>query len=192
MLREGYGRWIGFRADVMSGLTVAIVALPLSMAIAIASGVTPGPRTLHRGDRRLHRLVAGRQPVSDRRARRRIHRAGGVDRRTPGRRRRDPRHRDGRRVAGCRRLSSARHLYQIHSLSGDGGIYRRYRRHHLRQPAQGSARHHAAARSRAQCSQAAALAGAAGTTNFPAVAVALPASPSSSCFESCGRAGPAS
>src|SRR5215469_8639239 len=30
------------RADVMSGLTVAIVALPLSMAIAIASGVTPG------------------------------------------------------------------------------------------------------------------------------------------------------
>ena len=31
-----------FRADVAAGLTVAIVALPLSMAIAIASGVTPG------------------------------------------------------------------------------------------------------------------------------------------------------
>ena len=30
-----------FRADAVSGLTVAIVALPLSMAIAIASGVTP-------------------------------------------------------------------------------------------------------------------------------------------------------
>lgn len=29
------------RADVMAGLTVAIVARPLSMAIAIASGVTP-------------------------------------------------------------------------------------------------------------------------------------------------------
>jgi len=41
VLREGYGP-TDFRADVISGLTVAIVALPLSMAIAIASGVTPG------------------------------------------------------------------------------------------------------------------------------------------------------
>jgi len=41
VLREGYGL-ADLRADVMSGLTVAIVALPLSMAIAIASGVTPG------------------------------------------------------------------------------------------------------------------------------------------------------
>jgi SulP family sulfate permease len=41
VLREGYGL-ADFRADVVAGLTVAIVALPLSMAIAIASGVTPG------------------------------------------------------------------------------------------------------------------------------------------------------
>ena len=41
VLREGYGL-SDFRADVLSGLTVAIVALPLSMAIAIASGVTQG------------------------------------------------------------------------------------------------------------------------------------------------------
>src|SRR6185312_6712285 len=40
VLREGYGL-DSFRADIVSGLTVAIVALPLSMAIAIASGVTP-------------------------------------------------------------------------------------------------------------------------------------------------------
>jgi SulP family sulfate permease len=40
VLREGY-RLADFRADVIAGLTVAIVALPLSMAIAIASGVTP-------------------------------------------------------------------------------------------------------------------------------------------------------
>jgi sulfate permease, SulP family len=40
VLREGYG-FAAFRADVIAGLTVAIVALPLSMAIAIASGVTP-------------------------------------------------------------------------------------------------------------------------------------------------------
>jgi SulP family sulfate permease len=40
VLREGYGA-AAFRADVIAGLTVAIVALPLSMAIAIASGVPP-------------------------------------------------------------------------------------------------------------------------------------------------------
>jgi SulP family sulfate permease len=50
VLREGYGL-ADFRADVISGLTVAIVALPLSMAIAIASGVTP--------DRGLYTAVVG-------------------------------------------------------------------------------------------------------------------------------------
>lgn len=40
VLREGY-RLPQLRADALAGLTVAIVALPLSMAIAIASGVTP-------------------------------------------------------------------------------------------------------------------------------------------------------
>ena len=41
VLREGYGL-ADLRADALAGLTVAIVALPLSMAIAIASGVSPG------------------------------------------------------------------------------------------------------------------------------------------------------
>lgn len=40
VLREGYG-FAGLRADAIAGLTVAVVALPLSMAIAIASGTTP-------------------------------------------------------------------------------------------------------------------------------------------------------
>ena len=40
VLREGYG-FSDFRADFIAGLTVAIVALPLSMALAIASGTTP-------------------------------------------------------------------------------------------------------------------------------------------------------
>ena len=40
VLREGYGLK-QLRMDVVAGLTVAIVALPLSMAIAIASGATP-------------------------------------------------------------------------------------------------------------------------------------------------------
>lgn len=38
--QEGY-RFADFRADALAGLTVAIVALPLAMAIAIASGTTP-------------------------------------------------------------------------------------------------------------------------------------------------------
>jgi SulP family sulfate permease len=40
VLREGYGV-AQLRRDAVAGLTVAIVALPLSMAIAIASGATP-------------------------------------------------------------------------------------------------------------------------------------------------------
>lgn len=47
---EGYGL-ARLRADVLAGLTVAIVALPLSMAIAIASGVTP--------DRGLYTAIVG-------------------------------------------------------------------------------------------------------------------------------------
>src|SRR6059036_1246139 len=39
-LGEGYD-FAKFRKDMLAGLTVAIVALPLSMAIAVASGVTP-------------------------------------------------------------------------------------------------------------------------------------------------------
>ena len=38
--REGYGV-DGLKADLIAGLTVAVVALPLSMAIAIASGLGP-------------------------------------------------------------------------------------------------------------------------------------------------------
>jgi len=40
VLAEGYN--LGhFRKDMLAALTVAIVALPLSMAIAVASGVSP-------------------------------------------------------------------------------------------------------------------------------------------------------
>ena len=40
VLREGY-RFPDFKADAVAGITVAMVALPLSMAIAKASGTTP-------------------------------------------------------------------------------------------------------------------------------------------------------
>ncbi|NKN36558.1 SulP family inorganic anion transporter [Agrobacterium sp. a22-2] len=50
VFQEGYGL-SRLRADAIAGLTVAIVALPLSMAIAIASGVTP--------DRGLYTAIVG-------------------------------------------------------------------------------------------------------------------------------------
>jgi SulP family sulfate permease len=50
VLRESYGA-AALRADLIAGLTVAIVALPLSMAIAIASGAAP--------ERGLYTAVAG-------------------------------------------------------------------------------------------------------------------------------------
>ena len=40
VLRRGYGL-ADLRADLFAGLTVAVVALPLAMALAIASGTTP-------------------------------------------------------------------------------------------------------------------------------------------------------
>src|SRR5271170_2189832 len=50
VLIEGYS-FASFRKDVMAALTVAIVALPLSMAIAVASGVSP--------DRGLYTAIVG-------------------------------------------------------------------------------------------------------------------------------------
>ena len=55
VLREGYGLQ-HLRADAIAGMTVAIVALPLSMAIAIASGVSP--------DRGLYSAIVGGFVVS--------------------------------------------------------------------------------------------------------------------------------
>ncbi|MGB8841092.1 MAG: SulP family inorganic anion transporter [Aliidongia sp.] len=50
ILKDGYGL-ASLKADMLAGLTVAIVALPLSMAIAIACGVTP--------DRGLYAAIVG-------------------------------------------------------------------------------------------------------------------------------------
>jgi SulP family sulfate permease len=55
MMAEGYGL-AQLRKDVMAALTVAIVALPLSMAIAVASGVSP--------DRGLYAAIVGGFVVS--------------------------------------------------------------------------------------------------------------------------------
>jgi SulP family sulfate permease len=50
VLSEGYGK-LALKRDALAGLTVAIVALPLSMAIAVASGVSP--------DRGLYTAIIG-------------------------------------------------------------------------------------------------------------------------------------
>jgi SulP family sulfate permease len=50
ILSEGY-RLRDFHADAVAGLTVAIIAIPLSMAIAIASGLSP--------DRGLYTAIVG-------------------------------------------------------------------------------------------------------------------------------------
>src|SRR4051812_3905668 len=55
MVEEGYGL-ASFRKDLIAGLTVAIVALPLSMAIAVASGVSP--------ERGLYTAIIGGAVVS--------------------------------------------------------------------------------------------------------------------------------
>src|ERR1700729_1993848 len=125
VLREGSGL-ADLRADVTSGLTVAIVALPLSMAIAIASGVTP--------DRGLYTAVVGGFIVSLLGGSRfqiggpagafivlvaltaERHGVEGVILATAM----------AGRDSDRRRISSARHLHQVHSLPGDGGIYRRH------------------------------------------------------------------
>jgi SulP family sulfate permease len=55
VLREGYDAG-ALRADIVAGFTVAVVALPLSMAIAVASGVSP--------ERGLYAAIVGGAIVS--------------------------------------------------------------------------------------------------------------------------------
>lgn len=55
VLRQGYS-FENLRKDALAGLTVAIVALPLSMAIAVASGVSP--------ERGLYAAIVGGAVVS--------------------------------------------------------------------------------------------------------------------------------
>ncbi len=50
VFREGYG-WRDLQSDAVAGLTAAVVALPLSMGITVASGVSP--------ERGLYTAIAG-------------------------------------------------------------------------------------------------------------------------------------
>lgn len=75
VLQEGYGL-SDLRADMLAGLTVAIVALPLSMAIAIAIGRWTGTRSIHRHCRRFSCVPAGGIAVPGWRTGGRIYRSG--------------------------------------------------------------------------------------------------------------------
>ena len=72
VFREGYG-WPDLRADAVSGLAVAVVALPLSMAIAIASGISP-ERGLYTAIAVVSSSPYRREPLSDWRTCWRFHR----------------------------------------------------------------------------------------------------------------------
>src|SRR4051794_15249547 len=63
VLQEGYDA-SAFRKDVMAAVTVAIVALPLSMAIAVASGVSP-ERGLYAAVIGFPGICPGWQPLAD-------------------------------------------------------------------------------------------------------------------------------
>ena len=140
VLREGY-RLSNFREDVQAGLTVAIVALPLLMAIAIGSGVTP--------DRGLYAAMVGGFLVSALGGSRfQIGGPAGAFIVLVG------------LTAACHGIDGVvlaamiagmvlvlagylRLLHQIHPLSGDRRFHRWHCRDHLRQSAQGFVRQHA-------------------------------------------------
>lgn len=61
-----------FVKDIVAGIIVAIIALPLSIALAIASGVNPEQGLVHSHHRRILHLPARWQPRADRRSDRSI------------------------------------------------------------------------------------------------------------------------
>jgi Sulfate permease family len=112
-LRRGYSL-DDFRRDTIAGITVAILALPLSMAIAIGAGVTPDKDLITAVVAGLL-ISAGRQPLSDWRAGRGLCRYH-----CPGRRAAWARGaRDGDVPCGRHRGPSARRLDQIR---GSGSV----------------------------------------------------------------------
>ena len=63
-----------FTKDLMAGIIVGIVALPLAIAFGIASGVSPEKGLITRHYRRIHRLFLRWEQRANRRAYRSIYR----------------------------------------------------------------------------------------------------------------------
>lgn len=139
VLAEGYNLGC-FRRDMLAALTVAIVALPLSMAIAVASGVSR--------ERGLYAAIivgffsigARRQPLSNRRSGRRVHRScrGDCHQIRPGR---TSTHGFHLRIhADLDRSAATGVAHSLHSACRDRRLHLRDRGHDFCQPAQGAGR----------------------------------------------------
>jgi len=133
VLRKGYGA-AELRRDAIAGLTVAIVALPLSMAIAIASGATPahGLYTAIVGGFLVSALGGSRFQIGGP--------AGAFIVLVAATAAqtwhvwRDTGHIPFGGDAGGTWDAAAGQFHQIHSLSDDCGLYGRHRGDHLCQP----------------------------------------------------------
>jgi hypothetical protein len=133
ILQEGYG-WAAFRADLFAGLTVAIVAAPLSMAIAIASGVSPerGLYTAIVGGFLVSALGGSRFQIGGPAGAFIVLVAATVQRHGI----------DGLVLATLmaglfshrHRQPAAGHLHPVHPLSSNGRLHHGHRHHHFCQP----------------------------------------------------------
>ena len=171
-VREGYG-FSQFRADALAGLTVAIVALPLSMAIAIASGAKPenGLFAAIVGGFLISALGGSRFQIGGPAGAFIVLVAKTIETHGyPGLSRRDA---DGRGVLlVADRLSAARDLHQIHPLFGDDRLHGRRRADHLREPDQGSLGAQGRPRARGISPEARGLRPALGAASIPAIGLA--------------------
>ena len=134
VFREGYD--LGkLRADALAGLTVAIVALPLSMAIAVASGTSPerGLYTAIVGGFLISALGGSRFQIGGPAGAFIVLVAATIERH--GYRRLSPRDDDRGRRASRPRLPAAWDLHQVHPASGHRRVHGRHRRHHPGEPA---------------------------------------------------------
>ena len=125
-----------FVSDAVAGVTVGLVALPLAMAFAIASGVAPQSGI-------YCAIVAGfvisasggRAPT--RRADRRVRRGRRWDRGGARPRRPFDVHLDGRCRSDAARTYGARHGRKVHPPSRRDRLYQRHRCAHCQHPDQG-------------------------------------------------------
>ena len=127
-------------ADAIAGLTVAIVALPLSIAIAVASGASPAQGLITAIIGGFLVSLLGGSPVPDRRACRGLYRSGEHDGGDAWHGWADPGCLAVRRDAGTRGLVAFGDVREIRALPRDGGIHGGHRHHHRLQPAEGFVR----------------------------------------------------
>ena len=126
-----------FVGDLLAGVTVGLVALPLAMAFAIASGVPPQTGSVLRDCRGLRHLRAGRVFHPDWRADRRIRRRGLWHCRETRHGRTVHVHAAGWSAAADPGRDGFRYGGKVHTAAGSRGFHQRHCRHHRQHPDQG-------------------------------------------------------